>query len=142
MTITVATASETDRYQEGQIWEYKARPEDDGSLLKIQKIEVLPEFAATGPVYHVTIIGLNFGTLPFDGTLQHAPLSRTSLDASVTKLSSSKAVFPDADEGILEWRQAKGGVFTVTVAEAVRFVEEIAGDRATAQPKGSRPPRR
>jgi hypothetical protein len=121
---TVMASTPIEKYAEGQVWEYKTRPEDKGSLLKIQKIEQRPDFAKTGPVYHVSLIGLHFAGLPLDGTLNHAPFSRTSLDASVTKLSSSKAVFPDAGDGIAEWRRAQGGVFTVTVADAVTFVEQ------------------
>jgi hypothetical protein len=36
-------------YVEGQGWEYRARQEDKGSLLRIQKIDALPEFARIGP---------------------------------------------------------------------------------------------
>lgn len=121
---SVMASPTVDRYAEGQVWEYQTRPEDKGSLLKIQKIEVLSEFSKTGPVYHVSIIGLHFAGLPLDGTLQHAPFSKASLDASVTRLSSSKAAFPDVSGGIAEWRQARGGIFTVTVADAVSFAEQ------------------
>ncbi len=124
-------------YAEGQVWEYRTRPEDKGSLLKIQKIDVLPEFTKTGPVYHISIIGVHFIGLPLDGTLQHAPFSKAALDASVTKLSSSKAVFPDIGEGIAEWKRAQGGVFTVSVAEAVSFAEETLRRQKPAQPNGS-----
>jgi hypothetical protein len=129
--VALATASPAshptiDRYAEGQVWEYRTRPEDKGSLLKIQKIELLPSFSEkNGPVYHVSIIGLHFTGTPLVGALQHAPFSRASLDASVTKLSPSKATFPDVEAGIKQWRQAKGGVFTITVAEAVSFTQQV-----------------
>jgi hypothetical protein len=126
-----------ERYAEGQLWEYQTRPEDKGSLLKIQKIEVLLEFSKTGPVYHVSIIGFHFAGLPLDGTLQHAPFSKASLDASVTTLSSSKAAFPDASDGIAEWRQARGGIFTVTVAEAVSFAEQTMRKQMPTEANGS-----
>jgi hypothetical protein len=120
----MATDPVVDRYTEGQVWEYKTRPQDEGSLLKIQEIEVVPELAKIGPVYHVSIIGLHFTGLPLDGILQHAPFSKAALDASVTRLSASRTVFPDASGGIEQWRQARGGVFTFTVAEAVSFTEQ------------------
>ena len=126
-----------DRYAEGQVWEYRTRPEDKGSLLKIQKIEVLPEFAKAGPVYHVSIIGLHFVGLPLGGTVQHAPFSKASLDASVTKLSTSKAAFPDISGGIAEWRQARGGIFTVSVADAVSFVEQTMRKQIPLEQNGS-----
>lgn len=133
----MAATSTVDRYAEGQVWEYQTRPDDKGSLLKIQKIEVSPEFTKIGPVYHVSIIGIHFDGLPVDGTLQHAPFSRGSLDASVTKLSASKAEFPDANGGIAEWRKAQGGVFTVTVAEAVSFAEQTMRNQMSTKPNGS-----
>jgi hypothetical protein len=36
----MAATPTVDRYAEGQVWEYQTRPGDQGSLLKIQKIEV------------------------------------------------------------------------------------------------------
>ena len=128
--VALATASPAshptiDRYAEGKVWEYQTRPEDKGSLLKIQKIELLPSFSEkNGPVYHVSIIGLHFADTHLDGALQHAPFSRASLDASVTRLSQSRAAFPDVEAGIRQWREAKGGVFTITVAEAVNFAQQ------------------
>jgi hypothetical protein len=133
----MAATPTVDRYAEGQVWEYQTRPEDKGSLLKIQKIEASPGFTKTGPVYHVSIIGIHFAGLPINGTLQHAPFSRVSLDASVTKLSSSKAAFPDANGGIAEWRKAQGGIFTVTVAEAVSFAEQTMRKQMPTKPNGS-----
>ena len=103
----MAATPTVDRYAEGQVWEYQTRPGDQGSLLKIQKIEVSPQFTKSGPVYHVSIIGIHFDGLPVNGTLQHAPFSRASLDASVTKLSASKAEFPDANGGIAANQQSR-----------------------------------
>jgi hypothetical protein len=111
-------------YAEGQVWEYHTRPGDEGSLLRIQKIENLEAFAATGPIYHISIIGLHFAGLPVDGKVQHAPVSKQSLDASVTHLSSAAAVFPDPNEGIATWRAASGGVYTIPIAEIVQSVDQ------------------
>ncbi|WP_439532857.1 hypothetical protein [Polymorphobacter sp.] len=136
VTGSVMAAPATNRYVEGQVWEYKTRPRDKGSLLKIQKIEVLPEFSKTGPVYHVSIVGVRFDGLPLDGTLPHAPFSKTSLDKSVTRLSSSKIAFPAVDVGIAHWREARGGIFTITVAEAVNFAEQTMRKQMTTEPIG------
>ncbi|MEA3057295.1 MAG: hypothetical protein QOF34_110, partial [Sphingomonadales bacterium] len=95
-------------YQVGQVWEYRTRPEDAGSLLRIQKIEEIPASAKVGPVYHISVIGVHFGGSLAGAELQHLPVSRETLDASVTRLSSSKAAFPDPSAGIAEWRSAKG----------------------------------
>lgn len=106
-------------YKEGQVWEYQTRPGDEGSLLRIQKIE--PD--AHGSIYHISVIGVHFHDLPLSGQIVHMPVSERTLDASVTLLSSSSASFPDASEGIEQWRSARGGVFTVTIAEAISLAE-------------------
>lgn len=122
-SVLTGASAPVHRYAEGQVWEYQTRAGDEGSLLKIQKIETVPELAKTGAIYHVSIIGVHFGGQSKAGQLQHAPFSKASLDASVTKLSRSTAAFPDATGGIAEWKEARGGVFTITVADAVTFVE-------------------
>ena len=87
--------------------------------------ERVQAFARYGPIFHVTIIGVRFGkrTDPSD-SIDHAPFSRGALDASVTQLSASTAVFPDAAEGIAAWHKAGGGVFGMPVAKAVESVAE------------------
>ena len=109
-------------YAEGQVWEYRTRRGESGSLLRIQKIETLPELAELGPVYHISVIGLNLAPNVL-GTLQHVPVSRQTLDASVTRLSRKRADFPPAEAGIEEWRRAKGGVFTITVAQIAELLD-------------------
>ncbi|WP_408588318.1 hypothetical protein [Novosphingobium sp.] len=112
----------THQFSEGQVWEYQTRPGDEGSLLKIQKIEPLTGMAQPERVFHITIIGVHFRAGDEPQALGHAPFSQAALDASVTRLSRSQALFPDAAEGIAEWRKANGGVFTITVAAAVETV--------------------
>ncbi|GGE80467.1 hypothetical protein [Sphingomonas prati] len=124
-------------YSEGQIWEYRTRPEDKGSLLKIQKIDDGADFPKIGPIYHVSIVGVHFTGLPLAGVLQHAPFSKAALDASVTKLSSSKIAFLDSADGIAQWQQAEGGVFTVSVAEAVSFTDQTLRSQMPAQRQGN-----
>ena len=90
-------AASPNRYAEGQVWEYKVRPKDTGSLVKIQKIEESPR----GPIYHISLIGI-----AGIGELQHAPVSQQTLDKSVIKQVSDPKTFPDATEGIAERRKA------------------------------------
>lgn len=116
-------ASPPTPYQEGQVWEYRTRQQDQGSLLRIQKIENEPGLAQQGPIYHISVIGVHFNGAALSGVLQHVPVSREALDASVTRMSPSNASFPDPSAGIKEWRAAKGGVFTITLAEIIAIVE-------------------
>jgi hypothetical protein len=127
-SIAVATAAPADtpiQYQEGQTWEYQTRPEDTGSLLRIQKVEENPAFAKYGPIYHISVIGVRFRDAPLSGDLPHLPVSRETLDASVTRLSYSSVTFPAADPGIAEWRSAHGGVFTIPLADIISSVEQM-----------------
>jgi len=125
-----AAAPQRPRYAEGQVWEYKTRPGEAGSLLRIQKIEKSERPGFLGPIYHISIIGVHFAGLPNSNELQHTPVSGRSLDLSVTRLSRSKAVFPDAAPGIAQWREARGGVFTLSIAEVLSAVEQAYGDRS------------
>jgi hypothetical protein len=120
-----------DRYAEGQVWEYRTRPGDEGSLLKIQRIEPYPNAtAAEGRrVYHISVIGARLGPQRTPTDLQHFPVSQATLDVSVIRRSDSRASFPAADEGIAAWRQAQGGVFTIPVAEIVDLVEQTIGQQ-------------
>jgi hypothetical protein len=112
------------KYSEGQIWEYKTRVGDEGSLLKIQRIEQDPESQRYGPIYHISVVGIHLHNPTITPILPHAPVSRETLDASVTKLSLDKREFPSADAGISEWRKAHGGVFTISVAEIVEILDQ------------------
>ena len=117
----MGAASSQHDYAEGQVWEYHTRPGDEGSLLRIQKVEQLDKI---GPVYHISVIGVHFVRAPLTGQVQHLPVSQATLDASVTRLSSSTALFPDPSAGIAQWRGAHGGVFTIPLADIVGLVEK------------------
>jgi hypothetical protein len=43
----------------GQVWEYKMRAGDEGSLLKIRQIEADPASATRGPIYRISMIGFH-----------------------------------------------------------------------------------
>ena len=113
-------APEARVYAEGQAWDYRTRPQDAGSLLRIQRIEDHPGY---GRIYHVSVVGVRFAGRGEATVISHLPVSRATLDASVTRLARRAADFPDADEGIAMWREAQGGVFDVPLSEIVGFAE-------------------
>lgn len=115
--------SSQSRYAEGQVWEYRTRPGDGGSLLKIQHIEAAPANSGLGRIYHISIVGLHIAGQGETIPLPHAPVSQTTLDASVIRLSRSSVEFPSADEGIAQWRSDRGGVFTISVAEIAAVLD-------------------
>jgi hypothetical protein len=109
------------RYAAGQVWEYHHRPQDAGSLLKIQTVE---DGGKLGTIYHLSIIGLALGNKGPGSTLNHTPVSQATLDASVTVLSDRSVDWPDIEPGIAQWRQARGGVFTISVAQIVQIIDD------------------
>jgi hypothetical protein len=112
------------RFHEGQVWEYQVRPGDEGSLLKIQHIETSP--VGDDPIYHISVIGVRLGGRA-DNQIQHLPVSEQSLNASVTRLARRDADFPSADEGIAIWREERGGVFTIPLAEIIATADRQIG---------------
>ena len=109
------------KYAEGQVWEYKTRVGDEGSLLKIQKIENDPKGHT---IYHISVIGFHLAKKNFVSILPHEPVSRTSLDVSVTQLHRGPAAFPSATDGIEEWRRANGGVYTISIADTIDVLDK------------------
>ena len=109
------------RYTAGQVWEYHHRPQDGGSLLKIQKIE---DGGKLGMIYHLSVVGLALRNKAAGSSLNHTPVSQATLDASVTRLSQVVVDWPDVDPGIAEWRQNNGGVFTISVAKIVQIIDD------------------
>lgn len=116
------------KYVEGQVWEYRTRPQDAGSLLKVQRVGMM----GAKKVYHISVVGVHFATPGIAGILPHIPVSDETLNASVTKLSAGKRDFPTSalDKGIEEWRKAQGGVFTIPMSQIIGIIDE---QTATAQ---------
>ncbi|WP_420472156.1 hypothetical protein [Brevundimonas sp. FT23042] len=116
-----------ERYAVGQVWEYRTRPGDEGSLLKIQRIEAFGPPERGEHVYHISVIGFrlrNGGTV-----LEHSPVSQETLDASATRPGNQTVEFPDPANGILDWKAHNGGVFTITVAEIIELIDRQTSGR-------------
>jgi hypothetical protein len=120
-------------YAAGQVWEYRTRTADTGSLLKIQQVDVDPRRAEHRTIYHISIINVRLNDPTVRREISHVPVSREALDDSVTRLSSSRLPFPDARDGITEWRRSNGGVFTIPIARIIDVVEKTMRSMPTAQ---------
>jgi hypothetical protein len=133
------TGASAQTYAEGQVWKYKTRPNETGSLLKIDMIETDPRF---GEIYHISLIGLKVSNPKApDGLtteLPHVPVSRQTLEASLVSPASSTAEFPDFREGYTAWKfafdQGEAAIFQQQVAEIVGFVEDAL--KRQRRPKG------
>jgi hypothetical protein len=126
----LSALSQERRYEPGQVWEYQTRPQDAGSLVRIQRIEKQGDH----DVFHVSMVGVSIEGLA-GKALPHLPVSRETLDGSVTRLSTADTAFPDPSEGIAAWRDAEGGVFTIPLGEIADIVEEMVERERAAEPK-------
>ncbi|WP_228433278.1 hypothetical protein [Chryseobacterium arthrosphaerae] len=70
------SCTKKDQYSVGQEWNYKTRPTEKSSILKILKIEEYPE---TGKVIHISISGLKIknpaSPTGYAENLSHIPIS-------------------------------------------------------------------
>lgn len=110
----------------GQVWEYKTRIGEETSFLTILKVESLPK----GTIVHIHIridkVRLkNCSGGPEPETIEHMPFARDAVDKSVTKLLRVESNIPDFQPGYSDWRNACGGVYTISVADAVQ-TDEVA----------------
>lgn len=124
--MTTATAQQ---FTEGQVWEYSPRPNEKGSTLLINKVESDPKL---GAIFHISVraVKVKNNRAPSGVTteLSHFPVSGKTLQVSVTKLLRKELPNPAYLEGYATWRKAfkegDAGVFTISVAEIVEFIEK------------------
>jgi hypothetical protein len=58
--------------------------------------------------------------------IAHMPFDRAALSASVDQIvSTGAAPAPQFEEGYQEWRSANGGIFTISVPQAVGAMFEM-----------------
>lgn len=131
------SCTKKDPYRVGQQWNYKTRPTEKSSILKILKIEEYPE---TGKVIHISVNGLKMknpvSPTGFAEYISHLPISEEALDKSVTTLKSQTGKKPDSLEmdGYSYWKKefdnGNAGIFTIPVSEIVSTMEKsiVAGD--------------
>jgi hypothetical protein len=115
------TGSSASGYRPGQRWAYKTRPSEEKSTLIILKVE--------STAIHIAVEDVKIKSPIVKGgineRLPHTPISKDALDKSVTKLVAESVPIPDFAEGYEEWKTAHGGVFSLSVAEVIGFVEQV-----------------
>jgi hypothetical protein len=127
VALGAAAQPATHDYAVGQVWKYHTQPGDADSLIRIGAIEESP---VVGTIYHIGVIGVHVPGMNVPTTIGHLPVSRHTLDMSVTELTKSEAAFPDMASGIEQWRQAHGGVFTISIAEIAGMIAKNLGNNA------------
>jgi len=102
------------KYHPGQVWNFKTPRDQPDAKLTILLVESYPKI---GTVVHVAVSGVH---LPRDNTtVPHMPFAESAIDQSVTALVLESGPVPDFHEGYAEWQRAKGGVFTISVADGL-----------------------
>jgi len=122
-TCTSPEPAKDSKFRPGQVWLYKSRAGEEKSFLTILRIESLPKI---GTVIHIRVDKVRLRNCtggPEPDNFQHMPFTRAAIERSVTKLQSESSDIPDYQAGYDEWRGACGGVYTVTVAQAVAVGE-------------------
>jgi hypothetical protein len=122
------------KFVPGQIWAYKTRKKEESSTLTILKVEEIPKL---GTIIHIRVDKIRLRNCtggPEPDKFEHMPFTRDAVERSVTKMIREGDI-PDFREGYDEWRKACGGIYTITVAEAVRASEEILRQNLGCAPK-------
>jgi hypothetical protein len=125
----INTLSAESQFQPGQEWSYKSRPVDAKSTLVVGSIETDSNM---GDIVHITVKNVQVTNPNAEGGfathIGHIPMSIKSLEDSVIKKLSDDEQADGIAEGIEAWREAKGGVFTISVSEAVQYIEDVLTD--------------
>jgi hypothetical protein len=118
---TAPRPAQDNKFHPGQVWQYKTRPGEENSFVTILKVESLPK----GIIIHVRIDKVrlkNCAGGPEPETIEHMPFAREAIENSVTKLLKEDSKIPDF-QGYDDWRNACGGVYTISIAGAVKVDE-------------------
>ena len=110
------------KYQPGQVWRYKTRQGEERSRITVLRVETLPK---VGIIVHVRVDRVrlrNCAGGPEPDNFQHMPFTRDALERSVTKLEKDSVEISDLS-GYEQWRADCGGVYTITVAEAIKVAD-------------------
>jgi hypothetical protein len=117
------------KYLAGQVWGFKETGSDPDAVLTVLYVEKTERL---GSIVHVAVSGLN---LPNGGDrINHMPFAEEAIDRSVTALIKGFGPVPDFSEGYKEWSEARGGVFTISVAEGVECVRKMCSDNSAKSP--------
>jgi len=126
------TPGRSEKFSIGQVWRYATREGEEESRVHIGMIEAM----ANGDVIvHIKITGLHLRAPGGSegSVVGHMPLTEQALEKSVTELTGETADLEGLEGGHATWleayRSGKGGVFTLSVAEAVDLIQRmISGD--------------
>lgn len=106
-------------YRPGQEWSFDTRPgEDSATMIVLRTDDVAGE-----RVIHIALHGVRVRSRVAPGgfttVIAHMPISRRALEASGTTLARESIAIPPFEDGYAEWAAARGGAWSVPVADAI-----------------------
>jgi hypothetical protein len=112
----------------GQVWRYRARPQEVGATLTVLRVDEDPEL---GTIVHVRLDNLRLRNPHepdgYSHHVAHLPFGCDALARSVTDSLGTCAELPNFDEAYAIWRRAydagEGAVFRQPVAEVLATIE-------------------
>jgi hypothetical protein len=109
-------------FKPGQVWSYQTRPDETSSTLTILQVD---RSAKLGMIVHVRIDGLQAHNPSGDlvPSVEHMPFTRDAMLLSTTHLIRTATTLPTL-EGYDRWRADCGGVYSISVAQAVEVMEK------------------
>ncbi len=115
------------RFKPGQVWSYQTRPGESASTLTILQVDRTEKL---GAIVHVRVDGLNAHNsrgelVPF---IEHMPFTRDAMLLSTVQLLRTEDKIPSL-EGYETWRSKCGGVYSISVADAVSVTEKTLNAR-------------
>lgn len=114
------------RFHVGECWQYRTRPHEEGSTLTVLKVEALPQ---RGTIVHLRVDGVRIASPQAPGgvlnEVAHMPFTERAVADSVTTRQPDAATLPQFADGYNRWRQDRGGVFDIPVAQAVDQLQSI-----------------
>lgn len=115
-------------YKPGQVWSYKTRPGEDDSTITILRVESTPKM---GIIVHVRIDKFKLENCKGnkgDSAMDHAPFAKAAITKSVVKLLRTEKDIPDFGEGYNDWLSHCGGVYTMSIADALTLTNKTMKD--------------
>jgi hypothetical protein len=119
---TLETNVQDSTFKPGQVWSYTTRPNETGSTITILQVDRSEKI---GIIIHVRLDGLNAHNPRGERvpSIGHMPFTRDALIASTSRLLRTQEQ-PPTMEGYENWRSACGGVYTISVRDAVDIMEK------------------
>jgi hypothetical protein len=116
------------KFHAGQIWAFTPPTNQPNAKLTVLRVE---DGGKLGTIVHVAISDVMYGN--GQTQINHMPFAEAAVERSITTLERESGPVPDFLEGYRQWRKAydagKGGIFTISVAEAFDAVTSVARER-------------